>query len=297
MYATSWLCCLICLLPDLVIFLYLVWVPRKLSKNLITQAPLASGCSVDLANQRYQLNNGGGKGAIHYPPPSPSPHPTAMYCHNSDSSFILLWPQLFGGDWPSMMLALNLVLAIPQAWGSKACCCSQLMPVCVCECVCVCACLYLSHVQPFVIPWTVAHQALLAMEFSRQKYWSGLPFPSPADLPDPGIEPGSSVLQVDSLHQANAWLLPCALSNSLNSAHISVDDLFITKLLQKSDECAVCFLPGGAEFTVYDPGSHIRTHTEEGPTLGFMHCCILSWNPIPKTFEEEALHFPFYWAP
>ena len=51
----------------------------------------------------------------------------------------------------------------------------------------------------FVIPWTVAHQAPLSMEFSRQEYWSGLPFPSPGDLPDPGIKPSSPTLQADSL--------------------------------------------------------------------------------------------------
>ena len=49
----------------------------------------------------------------------------------------------------------------------------------------------LSHVQLFVTPWTVALQAPLSMEFSRQKYWSGLPFPSPEDLPNPGIKPMS----------------------------------------------------------------------------------------------------------
>ena len=49
------------------------------------------------------------------------------------------------------------------------------------------------------IPWTVAHQALLSMEFSRQEYWSGLPSPSPGDLPNPGIKPGSPTLQADSL--------------------------------------------------------------------------------------------------
>ena len=48
-------------------------------------------------------------------------------------------------------------------------------------------------------PWTVADQALPSMEFSRQEYWSGLPFPSPGDLPNPGIEPGSPTLQADSL--------------------------------------------------------------------------------------------------
>ena len=50
-----------------------------------------------------------------------------------------------------------------------------------------------------VIPWTVACQAPLSMGFSRQEYRSGLPFPSPGDLPDPGIDPGSPALQADSL--------------------------------------------------------------------------------------------------
>ena len=57
----------------------------------------------------------------------------------------------------------------------------------------------LSCVRPFGIPWTVAYQAHPSMEFSRQEYWSGLSFPSPGDLPDPGIEPRSLALQVDAL--------------------------------------------------------------------------------------------------
>ena len=57
----------------------------------------------------------------------------------------------------------------------------------------------LSRVWLFVTPWTVAHQAPLSMEFSRQEYWSGLPFPSPGDLPNSGIEPGLLTLQADSL--------------------------------------------------------------------------------------------------
>ena len=51
-------------------------------------------------------------------------------------------------------------------------------------------------------PWAVAQQAPLSMEFSRQEYWNGLPFPSPGHLPDPGIEPAfpaTAALQVDSL--------------------------------------------------------------------------------------------------
>ena len=62
----------------------------------------------------------------------------------------------------------------------------------MCVCVCVSAC-SLSHIQLFVTPWTVACQAPLSMEFSRQEYWSGLPFTSPGDLPNPGIEPASLV--------------------------------------------------------------------------------------------------------
>ena len=57
----------------------------------------------------------------------------------------------------------------------------------------------LSRVRLFATPWTVAYQALLSMGFSRQRYWSGLPFPSPEDLPDPGIEPWSLTLQGDAL--------------------------------------------------------------------------------------------------
>ena len=57
----------------------------------------------------------------------------------------------------------------------------------------------LSHVWLFVTPWTVAHQAPPSLEFSRQEYWSGLPLPSPGDLPDPGIELGSPALQADTL--------------------------------------------------------------------------------------------------
>ena len=49
------------------------------------------------------------------------------------------------------------------------------------------------------VPWTAACPALLSMEISRQEHWSGLPFPSPGDLPELGIKPGSPALQADSL--------------------------------------------------------------------------------------------------
>ena len=52
----------------------------------------------------------------------------------------------------------------------------------------------LSRVRLFATPWTVAYQAPLSMRFPRQESWRGLPFPSPEDLPDPGMEPGSPAL-------------------------------------------------------------------------------------------------------
>ena len=57
----------------------------------------------------------------------------------------------------------------------------------------------LSHVRLFATPWTEAYQAPPSMGFSRQECWSGLPFPSPGDLSDPGIEPGSPALSADTL--------------------------------------------------------------------------------------------------
>ena len=63
--------------------------------------------------------------------------------------------------------------------------------LCVCVCVCVCVILSLCRVQLFETPWTVACQASLSMEFSLQECWSGLPFPPPGDLPDPGFKPTS----------------------------------------------------------------------------------------------------------
>ena len=57
-----------------------------------------------------------------------------------------------------------------------------------------------TRVWLFATPWTIARQAPLSMKFSRQDYWSGLPFLSPGDLPDPGIEPRSPAVQADSLY-------------------------------------------------------------------------------------------------
>ena len=77
--------------------------------------------------------------------------------------------------------------------------------MCVCVCVCVYLCLLkvkvksLSCVRLFATPWTVAYQASPSMGFSGQEYWSGVLFPSPGDLPDPGIKPGSPAWQAEAL--------------------------------------------------------------------------------------------------
>ena len=82
----------------------------------------------------------------------------------------------------------------------------------------------LSHVQLFVTPWTVAYQGPLSMGFSRQEYWSGLLFPSPGDIPNPGIEPGSPALWADTLpseppgkpHGPSKWF-PCVSATQMTS--------------------------------------------------------------------------------
>ena len=74
---------------------------------------------------------------------------------------------------------------------------TRLSTYCICF-YCLRACVF-SCVRFFVAWWTVARQAPLSMEFSRQEYWSGMLFPSLRDLPDPGVEPRSPALQADSL--------------------------------------------------------------------------------------------------
>ena len=83
-------------------------------------------------------------------------------------------------------------------------------------------------VQLFATPWTVTYQALPSMGFSRQEYWSGLPFPPPGDLPNPGIESGSPTLHTESL-----------LSELLES-QVKVKSLSRVQLCDPMD----CSLPG-----------------------------------------------------
>ena len=73
----------------------------------------------------------------------------------------------------------------------------------------------LSHVWLFATPWTVAYQAPPSIGFPRQEYWSGLPFPSPGDLPNPGIKPRSPALEADALTSGQVFLRPGLFCNKL----------------------------------------------------------------------------------
>ena len=83
----------------------------------------------------------------------------------------------------------------------------------------------LSRVWLFATPWTIAYQAPPSMRFSRQEYWSGLPFPSPGDLPNPGIEPGTPAVQADALTSE-----PPGKPRCLNSWYVTAGDLPIPGL-------------------------------------------------------------------
>ena len=85
----------------------------------------------------------------------------------------------------------------------------------------------LSHVQLFATPWTVTHQAPPSMGFSRQEHWSGLPFPSPGDLPDPGTEPAFSAWQANSLPLSHQGIYVLHLSFIIEAVFKGDYKLFI----------------------------------------------------------------------
>ena len=129
----------------------------------------------------------------------------------------------------------------------------------------------LSCVQLFVTPWTAAYQRSLSMGFSRQEYWSGLPFPSPGDLPDPRIEPRSPALQADTLTSE----LPGKLSG-----HQAVLDALVSQVVKR--------LPATQE-------TRVRSLGREEPLEKEMatHSRILAWR-IPWT--ENPMDRKAWWA-
>ena len=108
---------------------------------------------------------------------------------------------------------LNLIFFPPWHYWER----TAYSEVCVCVCVCVCAQL-LSPVQLFGVPWTVVHQAPLSVWFPRWKYWGRLPFPSPRDLPDGGME----LIFPVSLVLADRFFTNCITWEALGSSEIKM---------------------------------------------------------------------------
>ena len=98
----------------------------------------------------------------------------------SESTLLIRWPK----NWNFRISPSNEVLGLNISYSSAY--------------KMLCEVKSLSHVRLFATPWTIVYQNPPSMGFSRQECWSGLPFPSPGDLPDPGIEPGSPALQADA---------------------------------------------------------------------------------------------------
>ena len=124
----------------------------------------------------------------------------------------------------------------------------------------------LSHVLLFATPWTVAYQASLSMGFSRQEYWSGLPFPSPGDLPDPGIELRSPAFQADAL---TAELLACEMSAIVQSFEYFLALPFFgirmkTDLFQSCGHCWVFQICWHIECSIFTESSFRNWNSSTG---------------------------------
>ena len=109
----------------------------------------------------------------------------------------------------------------------------------------------------FATPWTVAYQAPPSIGFSRQEYWSGLPFPSPGDLPNPGIKPGSPALQTDALpSEPSGKHLPkfMFIATVMLSSHLilwqSLLPLIFPSIRDFSDESSICIR--GAKYWTFN---------------------------------------------
>ena len=114
---------------------------------------------------------------------NPSSVPTTRL---APSAFSIHWCKVFCGRSGLPLLLCMKACFLWMAGRTAACFSLKSRVPCVCQ--------SLSRIRLFVSPWTVAHQVPLSMGFSRQEYWSRLPFPSPGDLPKPGIEPRSPTL-------------------------------------------------------------------------------------------------------
>ena len=152
-----------------------------------------------------------------------------------------------------------------------------------------------SRVRLFATPWTAAYHAPPSMGFSRQEYWSGLPFPSPGDLPDPGIEPRSPTLQADTLTSEPPGKPLCYLPFSDSVQSLSVVWLFVT---QRNAALQ-------ASLSITNSRSLFKLMLIESmmPSNHLILCCPIlllpSVFPSIRVFSNElALHirWPKYWS-
>ena len=136
----------------------------------------------------------------------------------------------------------------------------------------------------------VAHQAPLSMGFSRQEYWSGLPFPPPEDIPDPGMEPMSPALQVDSLppsHEGNSQQDRTELINSLKGT----GQLFTNSLLESTDINIKKFFTTTVSFIhFYITSSTTYFHIENAEDkIKILHKCSMA---LPLTVVSSSCTVP-----
>ena len=149
----------------------------------------------------------------------------------------------------------------------------------------------LSRVRLFAAPWTIAYQDPLSMGFSRQEYWSGLPFPSPGDLPNPGIEPRSPALQADAspskpLLQLSkpliqfsivGWSYVPSLLFTWGQTMVEVVKIMATSF-KRSHACTAALSAPALQQATADPRLHWRcldTHRQAWLSLLWGHCSFL----------------------
>ena len=148
----------------------------------------------------------------------------------------------------------------------------------------------LSHIWLFVTPWTVAHQAPLSTEFSRQQYCGGLPFPSPGDHPDPGIEPGSPSLQADSLplsHQGRLVFISKIMKEKLQTIceNPSINSQQLANLGIKFTACCL---------QVLCPFNH---NILSLCPLFVLNRCVMKYTKLTSYFERiKRLHRHFFFS-
>ena len=164
----------------------------------------------------------------------------------------------------------------------------------------------------FETPWTVAYQGPLSMGFSRQEYWSGLPFPSPGDLPNPGIKPGSPELQADALSFEPPEKKAKSTANQLCHAIISkmhpqlrrgenvknkasLELVVVTKRHVSVPRHNRTRQTTSMIVVQWAQRRHTKvehTRTASVAERGDRHFCLRVWEPITEVAPSSALGFP-----